>query len=303
MSVRTYLARLLGLHPLRPHAVSPQAVKAALASLGAFQPPPGAEAANGPIFVFATGWRCGSTLLQRILMTDRRLLLWGEPMGRAGILPNIAEGLAGATPGWPPPHYFIGARTAAEPLHQDWIANLFPNSSDLRAALRALVERWLVAPAHAAGFARWGMKEVRFGAAEAYLLRWLFPDARFVVLTRDPCAAFHSIRRSAPNWLYMERWPDRRVDTPHAFAEVWNRLALSWADVAADLRPAHLRYEDIVAGTVDYVALARELGLEIEPGLALAARVGASPEGAPLTPAEREIVMACTAAGRRSIGY
>src|SRR5258708_2685540 len=34
-----------------------------------------------PIFLLATGWRSGSTLLQRIVSTDPNVLLWGEPLG------------------------------------------------------------------------------------------------------------------------------------------------------------------------------------------------------------------------------
>ena len=49
--------------------------------------PRASDAANAerdtesPIFLLATGWRTGSTLLQRILVTDPHLLLWGEPLG------------------------------------------------------------------------------------------------------------------------------------------------------------------------------------------------------------------------------
>ena len=35
---------------------------------------------EAPIFLLATGWRSGSTLLQRILVTDPHVLLWGEPL-------------------------------------------------------------------------------------------------------------------------------------------------------------------------------------------------------------------------------
>jgi hypothetical protein len=47
--------------------------------------------AEAPIFLLSTGWRAGSTLLQRILVTDPRLLLWGEPMGEMTIVSRITE--------------------------------------------------------------------------------------------------------------------------------------------------------------------------------------------------------------------
>src|SRR5882757_9964150 len=46
--------------------------------------------AQGPIFLLATGWRSGSTLLQRILVTDPKVLLWGEPLGEMALVPELA---------------------------------------------------------------------------------------------------------------------------------------------------------------------------------------------------------------------
>ena len=283
-------------------SVEPQKVKQVLASLAEFESPSKPSAPPGPIFVFGTGFRTGSTLMQRILMTDRRLLLWGEPMGHAGVFSMFAESLGLVRQGWPEPHYFIGNRTASKLLHQTWIANLFPNPPDFRDALRMFVDRWLAQSAHDAGFARWGFKEVRLGAAEAYLLRWLYPDARFVVMTRDPCAAYHSGQRLKSNWLAEELWPARSIDKADNFAEVWNSLTLSWSD-ASDLRPIFLRYEDIVAGTMDFAALAGELSLNLDPQSALSIRAGGSPSGPPLSPADRKIIYAGTASGRRFLGY
>ena len=45
------------------------------------QAPDAKSDTESPIFLLSTGWRAGSTLLQRILVTDPRLLLWGEPLG------------------------------------------------------------------------------------------------------------------------------------------------------------------------------------------------------------------------------
>jgi hypothetical protein len=235
-------------------------------------------------------------------MTDRRLLLWGEPMGHAGFFSSFVENLGLVRQEWPELRYYIGNRTASKLLHQTWIANLFPNPADFREALRMFVDRWLAQSAHHAGFARWGFKEVRLGAAEAYLLRWLYPAARFVVMTRDPCAAYHSGLRQIPNWLAGEPWPTRGIDKAEVFAEVWNSLTLSWSD-AADLRPIFLRYEDVAAGTADFAALARELGLDLDPQSALQTRIGGSPPGPPLSQADRKVICAGTASGRRFFGY
>src|SRR5215813_11772058 len=47
--------------------------------------------AEAPIFLLSTGARAGSTLLQRILVTDPRLLLWGEPLGEMALLSRLTE--------------------------------------------------------------------------------------------------------------------------------------------------------------------------------------------------------------------
>src|SRR5215468_7019722 len=36
---------------------------------------------NAPIFILATGHRCGSTLIQRLLNSHRDILIWGEQRG------------------------------------------------------------------------------------------------------------------------------------------------------------------------------------------------------------------------------
>ena len=33
-----------------------------------------------PVFLFSAGWRSGSTLLQRLIMSDASIFVWGEPM-------------------------------------------------------------------------------------------------------------------------------------------------------------------------------------------------------------------------------
>ena len=42
-----------------------------------------------PIFVFAAGWRSGSTFLQRLLLPH--CFVWGEPYGRTGMIEAMAN--------------------------------------------------------------------------------------------------------------------------------------------------------------------------------------------------------------------
>lgn len=39
-----------------------------------------------PIFLLSAGWRSGSTLLQRLIMSDARVLIWGEPYDECGLV-------------------------------------------------------------------------------------------------------------------------------------------------------------------------------------------------------------------------
>ena len=192
---------------------------------------------EGPIFLLSTGWRAGSTLLQRILVTDPRLLLWGEPLGEMTLVSRIAEMMANSIN----PRNLVLWKNQQDPsssaLATSWIANFYPSSSDFRSALRSLFDQWLAEPAHRRGFARWGFKEVRIGATEAYLLHWLYPNAKFVLISRHPYDCYRSLADS--NWKgIIDRYPDVPVDSAAAFALCWNQIAMSWNQLPARGFPA-----------------------------------------------------------------
>ena len=80
------------------------------------------------------------------------------------------------------------------------------------------------------GFDRWGVKEVRWDVEMASYLRWLFPDARFVFLVRNPFDAYRSYRQWDwyDNWpfhTWYDRWPSEPIDSPESFGSHWRRLA------------------------------------------------------------------------------
>jgi hypothetical protein len=276
-------------------------VSAALERLGPFEMPAPREDEPGPVFLLATGWRTGSTLLQRVLMTDRRLILWGEPLGRFGLLTRLSEAVCGMQQGWPPPDYWVERRPPGD-LTTSWIANLFPPADDFRASLRALFERWLGDPARTRGYARWGFKEVRLGAAEATLLRWLYPSAQFVVSSRNPIDAYRSLKGSASDWSLYARWPDRKVDCVVSFARHWDSIASSWGNAPPELAPFVVRYEEVGAGW-HFAPLASRLRLSLDPAPALAVRVGETGRPAALSLLERILLRRETRRGLRVMGY
>lgn len=260
------------------------------------------EDTEEPIFLLSTGWRAGSTLLQRILVTDSRLLLWGEPLGEMALPLRMTEIVS----------RFISDRNLTEwknqpalsssSLSQAWIANLYPPARDFRAALRSVFERWLAQPARQNGFSRWGFKEVRIGAAEAVLLHWLFPKAKFLVISRHPYDCYRSLVDSGWPQVYYS-YPDVPVDSAITFARAWNRIAVSWSELPADFPLMKIRYEDMLAGKLDFRELEAWLGIAIHETTALAAPVGGTAHRPSLNWYERLIISRAAAPGMHALDY
>ena len=54
-----------------------------------------------PIFLLSAGWRSGSTLLQRLMMSDSRVLIWGEPYDECGTIQALADSMKAFRAGCP----------------------------------------------------------------------------------------------------------------------------------------------------------------------------------------------------------
>lgn len=224
-----------------------------------------------PIFVGGTGWRCGSTLLQRIIMSDPGVLIWGEPMEDRAFTARLARGLS--KPGQVMP-FWVGDRSL-ENLQQSWTTLLWPDAADMKAGFRAMFDTWLGAPAHRRGFRDWGLKEVRWGGADMLFLRWLYPKSRVFLIVRDPVDCYRSLLKYfyTEEQGYYGRWPDERVYDAQTYARYWSDLVLSWIELKQWENYQIIHYEDLVAGKVDLPALGRETGLTLNGEVALATRV------------------------------
>jgi hypothetical protein len=255
---------------------------------------------ESPIFVLATGWRSGSTLLQRILVTDPKVLLWGEPLGEMAMLSRISEMLSGLSTS--PDIGQMVEPGKASLLATSWIATLGPPGFDFRRGLQGFLIRWLGEPAYHRGFHRWGFKEVRLGAAEATLLHWVFPKAKFVLLSRSPYDCYRSLADSGWHHLYHSR-PEVRVDSAAGIARHWNRLALSWLGLPKDFPVYRIKYEDVVEKKVDFRDLEAWLGIKLNEELALSVRVGSTAWRRRLGACERWIIGREARAGMRALGY
>lgn len=230
------------------------------------------EDPESPILLLSAGWRSGSTMVQRLLMSDSRVLIWGEPYDECGLIQAMAESMKAFRPGWPPEDYFYKGTSPAE-LTSEWIANLFPSLEDWRQAHRAMFERLFAHPARQAGAARWGIKEVRLTTGHCAYLRWLFPNAKFVLLYRHPFHAYRSYCRYGRQWY--DTFPDRPVLTPTDFGRHWRRLMEGFLRDAPILNAMLVKYEDLISGSASIDELERYLGVSVDRDI-LQRKVGSS---------------------------
>lgn len=198
---------------------------------------PPMEGANRPIFLLACVWRSGSTLTQRLLCSSAEALLWGEPFAHSQIIQSLSQSARFLLHdgGWDPS--FFPTRTVSpeaqdqffKNLRSKWIANIYPDPLHLRASYRSMLDRLFAQPAHELGFERFGIKAVRLGLEHAQFLKWIYPDARFVFLVRDPWRCWKSY--CGNRWIYS--WPNLYVDKALPFAKIWARNTqqfLRWND-------------------------------------------------------------------------
>jgi Sulfotransferase family len=228
---------------------------------------------SSPIFIFSAGWRSGSTLLQRLIMSSGNVIIWGEPYSYSGLINHLSIPLKAITDKYPHSNWLIGNRSNPNPseLADKWIANLYPDISYLLEShlnfLRNLFER----SARERGLERWGIKEVRLTIDHAIYLNWLFPKAKFIFLYRNPYKAYQSYHGS---YWYTE-WPLNPVYTPRQFGEHWKSLVEGYMAGYQKVNGMFVKYEDLCNGNLDISHLEEFLELKVERDL-LKVKVGSS---------------------------
>lgn len=207
---------------------------------------------SAPVFVLASSWRSGSTLLQRLIIAGGDILVWGEPYFRSAYVQRLTDAIRPLSLHHPPSHFFP-ERLDAQTLSESWIANMYPPLENLLSAHRAFFDELYGRQARAVGYARWGFKSVRLNGAEARFLNGIFPNADFIVLVRNPFEAFRSYRR----WLeWYDRWPDEPVFTVTRFGKMWRNRTNSLLAAAKDIQALVIRFEDLI-DTTDSTTLDR----------------------------------------------
>ena len=257
-----------------------------------------AQDGERPIFLFSAGWRAGSTLLQRLIMSDPRVLLWGEPYDECGVIQALATTVKAFRSGWPPADYYYNG---AKPRTGDWVANLFPAAASLRAGYRAFFEATFAEPARRMGMPRWGIKEVRLAAEHAHYLRWLYPQAKFVFLYRNPLDAYRSYCGHGRDWYDV--WPDRPVFTPQAFGRHWRRLCQGFLEAEKPLGALVVRYEDLVAGGGELLQrIEQHLDVRLDRSI-LGQKVGSSARDASISGLEKALLRRAASPLAQELGY
>lgn len=224
---------------------------------------------EAPIFLLSASWGAGSTLLQRLIMSDQESMLWGEPFDHAVPICRLAQTIAPVHDRWPLQKYFTPP-VDDEPLEMQWVANLTPPVERFWEAHRSFLQAWLQEPAREQGRRRWGLKEVRLTADHARYLQWLFPRARFVFVYRDVLASW----RSCQNVKWLSVWPDYKVSRASAFAHHWQHLLSGFLDAKNELDAFVVRYEDLAAGEIDLDQLAAHVGARSLDPAVLDVRLG-----------------------------
>lgn len=223
--------------------------------------------------------------------------MWGEPYGRAGLIPRMAQSALALTGSWPPAGY-IAPTPMPSDLGSRWIGNLYPEPAALRDGMRAQLDTWLATPAQARGCGRWGVKEVRWDATVGHFLAWLYPDARFVFLIRDPWACW----ASAKGTTWYRSWPGEPVRTLADFIGHWRHLAESFLTWPTD-NGLLTRYEDLIAPRFPVDALAQHTGIRVDTGALQARLRGLATPPVDLTPAEIDAVEQAAGPVVSALGY
>ena len=262
-----------------------------------------------PVFVVAAGWRSGSTLLQRLVCSSGEVLVWGEPYGRAcpvqaltrsamALRSDAWAGKQAAEPDWPAAQSFA-PEELPEDLSDKWIANLYPEPAALKRGWRAQLDTLFAEPAASRGYARFGVKEVRWQALDARFLQWMYPDARFFFLVRNPWDAWASAKGAS----FVKSWPNDRVADVTSFLRHWRRCVESyvrWPGEGGFL----VRYEDLTHPNFDVQDIAEHACVERVDPAVLDQRIrGMAKEPTMLDPVEVEHVRRLAGPAAELLGY
>ena len=264
------------------------------------------EAIDSPIFIFSAGWRSGSTLLQRLVMSNNDVLLWGEPFKRCNLIQSLAESIRVISSEYPHQNWlFNEAETRSSGQLTDiFIANLYPELSYLKKAHQRFFLELFSKPASDKNYSRWGLKEVRLGVEYAFYLKWIFPNAKFLFLYRNPYKAYASLRPHLHSikWDLYPTWPKNPIRTPHSYGTYWRNTVQGYIDNSHEVDGLVIKYEDLCSGTLSIDTLEEYLGIDISRDI-LSKKLGSTKKKKNIPWAERAILKNSLHALAKDLGY
>lgn len=217
-----------------------------------------------PVFILSSGWRTGSTLVQRLVMSSKEVLVWGEPYAHSAHIRRLAGAMQAFTPEFPLERDLLRTHQKRGLDVDGWVANLYPDPECLLQAHRRFFLSLFAEPAQAENWPSWGLKATRLEHAHAVYLKWLFPRAKFLYVYRNPFDAYRSYRRFRAQ-VWYERWPDRPVLTPACFGQRWQQLLKGFLDGHKEVDALLVKYEDLCADRLSVERVANHLHLELQP--------------------------------------
>jgi hypothetical protein len=206
------------------------------------------------IMISAATHRSGSTLVQRIFNIRKKTLIWGEQDGLLTRYYQIHRNLQNyaINHAQQRTNYFDNQE---DPNH--WIACMTPEISHIDKAvtdsLRLLFHTLYEQP-HREGHDTIGFKEVRYGENELTLFRKCYPQAKIILLVRDPLHVWKSMKGSG------------LAGNAANFAKKWHNNASYYLQLNEKNPNVHLfKYEDIVSKnpeTLEYLSQLADISSE-----------------------------------------
>jgi hypothetical protein len=215
-----------------------------------------------PVFVFSAGPRSGSTLLQRLIISSREVLVWGET---AGAINHVVESIRlldlnlrpasqGGSSGAELFKKFLDSKGSTT----EWIANMQPPISHVTSCYSNMLIQMYGAPAKSLGYSRWGIKEVRGNLLTYVILKKIFPESRFVFLVRHPLHALRSIKQR--EYKFADNYGRKLVNNQLLY------FANNWVKLAGDFKKIKdgflIKYEDLATKKFPNAELCSYLGLK-----------------------------------------
>lgn len=256
------------------------------------------ESCETPVFIFSSSWRSGSTLLQRLICSERNVIIWGEPYAHCAYIQAMSRSIQAFNRKYPSRDFYFTDPSIPD-LASAWIANLYPPAADLKASHVAFFDRLYAEPARRAGAAHWGIKEVRLAIDHARYLKWLYPQAKFLFLYRNVYDAF----RSYKGHVWYLSWPSEPVPGPYHFARLWARLTEDYMHHAASLGGILIPYEELVTGKVNLGVVSSYLGVNLDPGILDKRVSGAKTKPRPLSRTDIHAIRYGAGRIARSLGF